>query len=125
MIVFSNVTKEYETENGTLTVYRDFSAEIEDGEFVVITGESGSGKTTLLRMLLKETDPQRGDILVDGQRLSQIKKEQIPFYRRGIGVVFQDFKLIPDLCVYDNLYVSILATGGAGKDAVHKTFAHV
>ncbi len=120
MIVFSNVTKEYETENGTLTVYRDFSAEIEDGEFVVITGESGSGKTTLLRMLLKETDPQRGDILVDGQRLSQIKKEQIPFYRRGIGVVFQDFKLIPDLCVYDNLYVSILATGGAGKDAVHK-----
>ncbi len=113
MIIFSNITKEYQTDEGPITVYRNFSDEINDGEFVVVTGESGSGKTTLLKMLLKETDPQRGDIVVDGQRLSGITKKQIPLYRRSIGVVFQDFKLIPDLIVYDNLYVSILATGGA------------
>ena len=117
MIRFVNVTKEYQTENGTNTVYRDFTETIEDGEFVVVTGESGSGKTTLLRMLLKEIDPERGEIIVDGQKLSSVPKSQIPFYRRGIGVVFQDFKLIPDLSVYDNLQVAILATGGAGKDA--------
>jgi cell division transport system ATP-binding protein len=120
MIIFSNITKEYQTDEGPITVYRNFSDEINDGEFVVVTGESGSGKTTLLKMLLKETDPQRGDIVVDGQRLSGITKKQIPLYRRSIGVVFQDFKLISDLSVYDNLYVSILATGGAGNDAMHK-----
>ncbi len=120
MIRFQNVFKVYQTDEGPLTVYRNFTEEIEDGEFVVITGESGAGKTTLLKMLLKETEPQRGEIIVDGQRLSSINKDKIPFYRRSIGVVFQDFKLIQDLSVFDNLYVSILATGGSGKDAVNK-----
>lgn len=120
MIRFSNVFKEYQTEDGPHSVYRNFSEVIEDGEFVVVTGESGSGKTTLLKMLLKEIEPDRGEIVVDGQRLSTISRNDIPIYRRGIGVVFQDFKLIQDLTVYDNLYVSILATGGAGKDAVRK-----
>ena len=120
MIRFSNVFKEYQTAEGPLPVYSNFTEEIEDGEFVVITGESGSGKTTLLKLLLKEIEPDRGEIIVDGQRLSEIKGDKIPFYRRSVGVVFQDFKLIPDLTVYDNLCVTILATGGTGKDAVHK-----
>jgi len=120
MIRFSNVFKSYETEEGPLSVYRNFSEDIEDGEFVVVTGVSGSGKTTLLKMLLKETDPDRGDIIVDGQRLSAITKGKIPYYRRSIGVVFQDFKLIPDLSVFDNLHVAILATGGTGMDAPRK-----
>ena len=120
MIVFDNVTKKYEIEDDVLTVYQDFSETIEDGEFVVVTGKSGSGKTTLLQMLLKDTEPQDGEILVDGKLLSTMSKGQIPFYRRSIGVVFQDSKLIPDLSVYDNLYVSIIATGGAGKDAAKK-----
>jgi cell division transport system ATP-binding protein len=120
MIVFDNVTKKYEIEDDVLTVYQDFSETIADGEFVVVTGKSGSGKTTLLQMLLKDTEPQDGEILVDGKLLSTISKGQIPFYRRSIGVVFQDSKLIPDLSVYDNLYVSIIATGGAGKDAAKK-----
>lgn len=120
MIIFNDVTKRYETENGFLTVYRNFSETIEDGEFVVITGESGSGKTTLLQMVLKDTDPQSGEIIVDGRCLSALTREQIPFYRRSIGVVFQESKLIPDLPVFDNLYVSIIATGGAGKDAALK-----
>ena len=117
MIIFKDVTKRYETENGPLTVYRNFSETIEDGEFVVITGESGSGKTTLLQMVLKDTDPQSGEIIVDGKCLSSMTREQIPFYRRSIGVVFQESKLIPNLSVFDNLYVSIIATGGKGKDA--------
>lgn len=120
MIVFDNVTKKYEIEDDVLTVYQDFSETIEDGEFVVVTGKSGSGKTTMLQMLLKDTEPQDGEILVDGKLLSTMSKGQIPFYRRSIGVVFQDSKLIPDLSVYDNLYVSIIATGGAGKDAAKK-----
>ena len=120
MIVFDNVTKKYEIEDDVLTVYQDFSETIEDGEFVVVTGKSGSGKTTLLQMLLKDTEPQDGEILVDGKLLSTMSKGQIPFYRRSIGVVFQDSKLIPDLSVYDNLYVSIIATGGAGRDAAKK-----
>lgn len=120
MIVFDNVTKKYEIEDDVLTVYQDFSETIADGEFVVVTGKSGSGKTTLLQMLLKDTEPQDGEILVDGKLLSTMSKGQIPFYRRSIGVVFQDSKLIPDLSVYDNLYVSIIATGGAGKDAAKK-----
>lgn len=120
MITFSHVTKEYETEDGKTSIYNDFSQEIADGEFVVLTGESGSGKTTLLRMLLKETDPESGEIIVDGRKLSEIKRSQIPYYRRGIGVVFQDFRLIQDLSVYDNLVTAILATGGAAKDAESK-----
>lgn len=120
MISFSRVTKEYETETGIITVYRDFSMEIEDGEFVVLTGESGCGKSTLLKMILKETEPGSGVIKVDGVDLSGIRRGQIPFYRRGIGVVFQDFKLIQDDTVYDNLVAAILATGGSYKEAESK-----
>jgi cell division transport system ATP-binding protein len=120
MITFTNVTKEYETEEGNVSVYENFSEEIDEGEFVVLTGESGSGKTTMLKMLLKETNPESGEIVVDGHKLSEIKNKEIPFYRRGIGVVFQDFKLIPDLNVYDNLVAAILATGGSNKDAETK-----
>lgn len=120
MISFSNVCKEYITENGNVNVYRNFSEVIQDGEFVVLTGESGSGKTTLLKMLLKETEPDHGTILVDGEDLSKIKRKNIPYYRRKIGVVFQDFRLIQELSVYDNLVTTILATGGSAKEADKK-----
>jgi cell division transport system ATP-binding protein len=120
MITFSHVTKEYVTEDGRVSVYSDFNEEIADGEFVILTGKSGSGKTTLLRMLLKETEPKSGEIIVDGKKLSEIKRSEIPYYRRSIGVVFQDFRLIPDLSVYDNLVTTILATGGTSKDAEAK-----
>lgn len=120
MISFSNVCKEYITENGNVSVYRNFSEEIQDGEFVVLTGESGSGKTTLLKMLLKETEPDQGNIFVDGEDISKIKRKNVPFYRRKIGVVFQDFRLIQELSVYDNLVTTILATGGSAKEADKK-----
>ncbi len=120
MISFSHVTKEYESEDGKVLVYEDFSEEIEKGEFVVLTGESGSGKTTLIKMLLKETEPDKGTILVDGKDISRIEHKDIPFYRRSIGVLFQDFRLIQEFSVYDNLMAAILATGGSGKDAEQK-----
>ncbi len=120
MISFSNVCKEYITEEGNVLVYKDFSEVIRDGEFIVLTGESGSGKTTLLKMLLKETEPDKGRIMVDGEDIGKIKHRDVPFYRRKIGVVFQDFKLIQELSVYDNLVAAILATGGSAKEANKK-----
>ncbi len=120
MISFSHVTKEYETEDGRTSVYRDFSEEIADGEFVIITGESGSGKTTLLKMLLKETEPESGQIFVDGKNIAEIKRRDIPYYRRSIGVIFQDFRLIQNESVYDNLVSAILATGGSHREAEQK-----
>ena len=120
MISFSHVTKEYQTEDGKIAVYEDFSEEIADGEFVVITGESGSGKTTLLKMLLKETEPEKGQIFVDGRNIADIKRKEIPYYRRSIGVIFQDFRLIQNESVYDNLVSAILATGGTHKEAEQK-----
>lgn len=120
MISFSHVTKHYENEEGRVLVYEDFSEEIDNGEFVVLTGESGSGKTTLIRMLLKETEPDSGSIYVDGKDIGKIGHRDIPFYRRGIGVLFQDFRLLQDCSVYDNLMAAILATGGSGRDAEQK-----
>ena len=120
MISFLNVTKEYETEEGRISVYRNFSQEIEDGEFVVLTGKSGSGKTTLIRMLLKELEPDSGRIIVNDRDLSTVSRKDIPYYRREIGVIFQDFKLIQDESVYDNLSAAILATGGSLKEADKK-----
>ena len=120
MISFSHVTKKYENEDGKVLVYEDFSEEIGKGEFVVLTGESGSGKTTLIKMLLKETDPDSGTIFVDGKDISKIGRKDIPFYRRSIGVLFQDFRLIQESSVYDNLMSAILATGGSYKEAEKK-----
>ncbi|MBP3273988.1 MAG: ATP-binding cassette domain-containing protein [Butyrivibrio sp.] len=114
------MTKKYENEDGKVLVYEDFSEEIGKGEFVVLTGESGSGKTTLIKMLLKETEPDSGTIFVDGKDISKIGRKDIPFYRRSIGVLFQDFRLIQESSVYDNLMSAILATGGSYKEAEKK-----
>ena len=120
MITFSHINHSYEDEDGALVVYDDFSAEIADDEFIVLTGASGSGKTTLLKMLLKEIEPTSGDICVDGVNLRSIPRRKVPYYRRDIGVLFQDFRLIPDVNVYDNLAAAILATGGSSRDAEAK-----
>ena len=120
MISFTNVKKEYVGDSGVTKVYENFNETIEDGEFVVLTGESGCGKTTLIKMLLKEVEPQDGTIIVDGKDISKIDKGQIPFYRREIGVLFQDFRLIPNETVYDNLVSAIIATGGSKKEAERK-----
>lgn len=120
MISFNHVYKEYVTKEKVNRVYSDFSEQIEDGEFVVLTGESGSGKTTLIKMLLKEVEPTEGSVIVDGKDITKLKRSQIPFYRRSLGVLFQDFRLVQTETVYDNLYSSILATGGSPREAEAK-----
>ena len=120
MISFNHVYKEYVTKDKVNRVYSDFSEQIEDGEFVVLTGESGSGKTTLIKMLLKEVEPTSGAVIVDGKDITRLKRSQIPYYRRSLGVLFQDFRLVQTETVYDNLYSSILATGGSPKEAEAK-----
>ncbi|MDO4622473.1 MAG: cell division ATP-binding protein FtsE [Eubacteriales bacterium] len=101
MITFDNVTKIYE--KGQQPAIDHLSLNIEKGEFVFIVGDSGSGKTTLIELMLKELDPTSGTITINGQDLSKLRSRQVAKYRRGIGVVFQDFRLLKDRNVYENV----------------------
>ena len=100
MIKLEHVSKAYAA---GIPALNDVNLEIEDGEFVFVVGDSGSGKSTLIKLLLKELEPTEGTILVDGKKLGSVKHKQIPKYRRNIGVVFQDFRLVKDRNVYDNV----------------------
>ncbi len=86
------------------------------GEFVFLVGATGSGKSTVIRLLIKELDPTGGTIRVAGHDLSEIRRKRIPFYRRNIGVVFQDFKLLPSRTVYDNVAYALQVTGGTRRE---------
>ncbi len=90
MIILDNVTKNYTSS----VVFEKFSLHVEHGEFLFVTGESGSGKSTLIKLLTKETDVTKGRILVDGKDLSKMKRRDVPVYRRNLGIVFQDMKLL-------------------------------
>ena len=100
MITLENVSKSYAKGQPALN---DVSLNIEKGEFVFIVGNSGSGKSTLIKLLLKELDPTSGTIKVNDQDLGKLKRRQIPKYRRGVGVVFQDFRLLKDRTVFENV----------------------
>ena len=100
MITLNNVTKEYS--NGAKAL-NDINLHIDKGEFVFIVGASGSGKSTLIKLLLKELEPTSGEIVVGNHTLSRVRHRQIASFRREIGVVFQDFRLLPDRNVYDNI----------------------
>lgn len=100
MIKLEHVSKSY---SAGIPALNDVNLEIEDGEFVFIVGDSGSGKSTLIKLLLKELEPTEGTITVNGKELKRIKKKQVPKYRRKVGVVFQDFRLLKDRNVYDNI----------------------
>lgn len=100
MIYFNNATKIYD--NDAKGLYH-ISIAIQRGEFVFIVGSSGSGKSTFIRLLLKEVDLTEGEIIVSRQNLSFIHPKLLPFYRRNIGVVFQDFRLLPNKTVYENV----------------------
>lgn len=103
MIVFSNVSKKYG--NGIIAL-EDVNLEIKSGEFVFITGHSGAGKTTLLRLLIRDLIPSNGKININGEDLSKLEKKDIPFFRRKIGVIFQDFKLLQDRTVGENVAIA-------------------
>ena len=100
MISFDRVTKTYGTGQKALD---DVSLQIEKGEFVFLVGNSGAGKTTLLELILRETEADQGNIVVNGIDLRQLKERQVCRYRRYIGMVFQDFCLFPDFTVYENV----------------------
>ncbi|MBQ3902414.1 MAG: cell division ATP-binding protein FtsE [Lachnospiraceae bacterium] len=100
MIRLEHVSKTYEAGVVAIT---DVSLHIRPGEFVFIVGASGSGKSTIIKLLLKELAPTHGKIVVDGKDLSRISHKQIPMFRRNVGVVFQNFRLLPDRNVYDNV----------------------
>jgi cell division transport system ATP-binding protein len=100
MVTLEHVSKSY---SAGIPALNDVSLNIEEGEFVFIVGDSGSGKSTLIKLLLKELEPTEGTITINGKNLERIRRRQIPKFRRNIGVVFQDFRLLKDRNVYDNV----------------------
>ena len=100
MIKLEHVSKSY---TAGIPALNDVSLDIEEGEFVFIVGDSGSGKSTLIKLLLKELEPTEGTITINNKKLNKIKRRQIPKFRRNIGVVFQDFRLLKDRNVYENV----------------------
>ena len=107
MIEFKEVTKEY---SKGIAALNGVNLKIEKGEFAFIVGDSGSGKSTLIRLLLKELDPTSGSIIVNGQNLNRLKHRKIPQYRRHLGAVFQDFRLLKDRNIYENIAFALRVT---------------
>ena len=100
MIEFKNVSKKYGT--GTLAV-DNANFTIEKGEFAFLIGNSGCGKSTIIKMMLKEEEPSAGNIFINGRDITKIKPSKVPYLRRSMGIVFQDFRLLPDKTVYENV----------------------
>ena len=108
MIKLENVTKVYK---GDVIALRDASADIQKGEFVFLVGPSGSGKSTMLRLLNKEETPEHGRIFVAGKDIAQLNHWKVPYLRRNIGCVFQDFKLLMNKTVYENVAFALEVIG--------------
>ena len=113
MIEFTDVTKSYTVGNQAL---RGVSMQIEDGEFVFLVGPSGSGKSTIIKLITGELKPTSGTVHVNGYSLERIRKKEIPYLRRTVGVVFQDFRLIESKTVYDNVAFVMRAIGAQEKE---------
>ena len=113
MIRLKDVEKTYD--NGTEAL-RGISFGIEDGEFVFLVGPSGSGKSTIIKLLTGEILPSSGRIMINGFSMSNISDRQIPYMRRTIGVIFQDFRLIGKKTVYDNLALAMRAVGASARE---------
>jgi cell division transport system ATP-binding protein len=108
MIQFYGVTQSYDREN---PIFSNVDLFIEKGEFVFLTGKSGAGKTTLMKMVFCQEQPDQGQIIVDGRNIARLSDYHISFLRRTIGVVFQDFKLIDTLTVFDNVAIALKVLG--------------
>ncbi len=113
MIELKDVTKTYK--NGT-TALQDVNLTVNDGEFVFVVGASGAGKSTLVKLLLCEELVSSGKILINGDDISLLKHNQIPYLRRKMGIVFQDFRLILNMTVYDNIAFAMRAVGKSNKE---------
>jgi cell division transport system ATP-binding protein len=113
VIEFDHVSKSYP---GGETGLDDVSFTVRRGEFVFLVGSTGSGKSTLMRLLIKELDLSSGTIRVAGRSLADITRKKVPYYRRNLGVVFQDFKLLPNRTVHDNVAYALQVTGGTRRE---------
>lgn len=108
MIHFYHVTKRFDRYS---TALHDVTFHVEKGEFVFLTGASGAGKSTLLKLILKQMLPSEGQVVVNGRNLNAMKRSQIPYFRRELGMVFQDFKLIERMTVFENLSFILTVLG--------------
>ena len=113
MIEFTDVVKSYSV--GTQAL-RGVSMRIEDGEFAYLVGPSGSGKSTIIKLITGELKPTSGSVHVNGYSLERIRRRELPFMRRTVGVVFQDFRLIQDMTVYDNVAFAMRVVGAREKE---------
>lgn len=113
MIEFTDVVKSYTVGN---TALNGITMQIEDGEFAFLVGPSGSGKSTILKMITGELKPTSGTVHVNGYSLERIRRREIPYLRRTLGIVFQDFRLIPNMSVYDNVAFAMRVIGARERD---------
>ena len=120
MVEFSRVSKTYDGEHDAL---KNVDLSIKDGEFVFVVGASGAGKSTFLKLIMREEVPTSGTVSINGFNLNKMKKRDIPYFRRTMGIVFQDFRLIPDMRVYDNVAFALRVTGTKERE-VRKRVSH-
>jgi len=116
VVQFAGVSKHYDRDIGLDAA----SFSVRRGEFVFLVGATGSGKSTIMRLLIKELEPTAGTIHVAGRDLSEIGRRRVPYYRRNIGTIFQDFKLLPNRTVYDNVAYALQVTGGSRREIREK-----
>lgn len=121
MIEFQNVSKEYDTNTHALN---GLTLSVDEGEFVFIVGSSGAGKSTLLKLIMNEEVPTKGRVIVDGQVVNDLKRSEVPYFRRKMGIVFQDFRLIDKMSVFDNVAFAMRVIGAQPKD-VHKRVSYI
>ncbi len=114
MINFDNVSKQYK--NSNTPALNEINLKIEQGEFVFLVGQSGSGKSSLLRLLLKEEKPSSGTVTVDGINVAKLPNRKVPAFRRTMGIVFQDFRLLPGKTVFDNVAFGMEVIGKSKKE---------
>ena len=113
MIDFEHVSKQYK--KGTKPALEDINFHVDDGEFVFLLGHSGTGKSTLLKLILREETPTAGKVFVDGRDVARMRRHQIPYLRRQMGIIFQDFRLIPSMTVYENIAFAMHVTNIGSK----------
>src|SRR3954468_21062316 len=117
VVSFADVGKRYDSGDVALD---GVSFDVFPGEFVFLVGASGSGKSTTMRLLIKESEPTEGEIRVAGRDLAKIPRGRVPYYRRNLGVVFQDYKLLPNRTVHDNVAYALQVTGGSRREIRNK-----
>ena len=112
MILMENVSKTYE--NGVVALH-DVNLFIDKGEFVFLVGSSAAGKSTLVKLMMKEIEPSEGNIVINGVDVCSLTRKEIPYFRRTIGVVFQDYRLLPNKTAYENIAYAMEIVGASRR----------